>query len=113
MSVRHKFSSEYAYLIMCLCTFGTVSGLRAFRLFSGCCSALLPPLPPLVDSMIIHGVAVMVCSVCCCSFFFNRYLICVFLCAHCAPDFSSGLCAVEISCIIIISSSSLCHKYCW
>ena len=64
----------------------------------------------LVDCMIVHGVVVMVCSVCSFVcwfppplFFFIKVFYFVFLWAHWAlASFSWGLCALKISCIIII-----------
>ena len=96
----------------------TVSSLRAVHLPS-CCW--------LYDCMIVHCVVVMVYFVCFC--FYMGNLFCVFpwvhcapvfrecivpqfsvsaLCpsfpwVHCAPAISPGLCAIEISCIIIIT----------
>ena len=63
-----------------------------------------------VDCMILHCVLVMVCFVFC---FYIGHLFCIFLWAHCAPAFSSRLCAIEISCIaiIIIIISTLIRKH--
>ena len=67
-------SSQYAYLITCLCTLVqlVVSGLSTFPAVVDFC---------LYDCTIVHCVVVMVCVVFC---FYIGNLFCVFLWAHCA-----------------------------
>ena len=80
-------NSQYAYLITCLCT-----PVQLAVHLSGCCW--------LYDRPVCGGSGVLCLSFCFC--FYKGNSFCVFLWAHCAPAFSSGLCTIEISCIIII-----------
>ena len=87
---------------MCLCTLDTVRSLRAFHFFSLFFFSLLAVVlffffgfVFIVDCMIVHGVVVMVCSVCSVLFLFlYKFSFCVFLSAHCVLAFSWGSCVM-------------------
>ena len=118
-SVIHKVlvnvSSEHAYLILCLCILDTVNivlgslPLPPFFFSSGCCYALF-----------LFSLSLSLCrlydSSCCgshsvlCLFLLLLSLFCFyvgiyfafFLWAHCALALSWGLCATEISCLLLL-----------
>ena len=94
LKVLVNVSSQYAYLIMCLCTFVqlVVSGLSTFLAVVDCTIVQL--------SNVCSSYGVLYLSFCFCFDVGNSF--CVFLWAHCAPAFSSGLCAIEISCILLV-----------